>query len=410
MIDKKITNILAEKILDSRKNPTLKVSVYVGETVGTFEVPSGASTGKYEACELRDGESGKSDVSKAVHKVSFDINKALIGIDVDQQKKIDELMINLDGTPQKTNLGGNSMIGVSIACAKTAAKVMNMEVYEYLKTLENMKLSRKEPFLYFNLINGGKHAATRLAFQEFHIVPQVETSSESVKISREIQEKLDGIILKEFDTLKKGDEGGVALDVDDITIPLTLMKKAVDELGYSNKIKYALDVAASSFYDHDARVYKFMGKDWTSDDMINLYVKICNDYPMISIEDPFDEEDFESFSKLQSQIGDVKLIGDDLTVTNSERLQRAINEKSVKGIIIKPNQIGTLSETLATMKLARDNDIDCIVSHRSGETMDDFIGDLVCAFGCFGIKAGALGPKERNVKYDRIIKITSKRN
>lgn len=407
MTDKKITNILAERILDSRNNPTLKVSAYVGNTVGSFEVPSGASTGKYEACELRDGESGKSDVSKAVQKVSFDINKSLIGMDINKQKQIDDLMIKLDGTPQKTNLGGNSMIGVSIACAKTAAKVMNMEVYEYLKTLEEIKPSRNEPFLYFNLINGGKHAATRLAFQEFHIVPQVKTSSESVKISKEIQEVLDGIILKEFNTLKKGDEGGVALDVEDINIPLTLMKKAVDELGYSNQIKYALDVAASSFYDHDAHVYKFMGKDWTSDDMINLYVKICNDYPMISIEDPFDEEDFESFSNLQSQIGDVKLIGDDLTVTNSERLQKAINEKSVKGIIIKPNQIGTLSETLATMKLARDNDIDCIVSHRSGETMDDFIGDLVCAFGCFGIKAGALGPKERNVKYERIIKITT---
>ena len=408
MIDKKITNILAEKILDSRKNPTLKVSVYVGETVGTFEVPSGASTGKYEACELRDGENGKSDVTKAVHKVSSDINKLLTGIDINEQKQIDELMIRQDGTPQKTNLGGNSMIGASIACAKTAAKVLGIEVYEYLKTLENIKPSRKEPFLYFNLINGGKHAATRLAFQEFHIVPQVESSSESVKISKEIQEKLDEIILKEFNTLKKGDEGGVALDVDDINIPLTLMKKAVDELGYSNQIKYALDVAASSFYNHDTNVYKFMGKDWTSNDMINLYSKICNDYPMISIEDPFDEEDFDSFAKLQEKIGDVKLIGDDLTVTNVVRLQTAINKKSVKGIIIKPNQIGTLSETLTTMKLARDNDIDCIVSHRSGETMDDFIGDLVCAFGCFGIKAGALGPKERNVKYERIIKINNK--
>lgn len=405
-MDKKITNITAEQILDSRKNPTIKVSVYVGNIVGSFEVPSGASTGKYEACELRDGESGKSGVSNAINKINTEIKNKLIGIDVVQQKEIDERMINLDGTQQKTNLGGNSMIGVSIACAKTASKVMNMEVYEYLKTLATINPSRKEPFLYFNLINGGKHAKTKLAFQEYHIVPQVETSKESVEISRNIQKKLDEIIEKEFGTITKGDEGGVALDIEDIFTPLKLMKKAVEELGYSDKIKYALDVAASSFYDHEIGIYKFMNKDWTKDEMINLYEKICMDFPMISIEDPFDEEDYESFAKLQAKIEDVKLIGDDLTVTNVKRLKKAIDQKCLKGVIIKPNQIGTLSETLETMKFARDNNIDCIISHRSGETMDDFIGDLAVAFGCFGIKAGALGPKERNVKYDRIIKIT----
>ncbi len=409
MADKKITDIKAEQILDSRKNPTLKVSVYVGDIIGSFEVPSGASTGKYEACELRDGEGGKSGVLNAINKINTIIKPILLGIEVDQQKQIDEIMIKLDGTSQKTNLGGNSMIGVSIACAKTAAKVSGMEVYEYLKTLASITSSRKEPFLYFNLINGGKHAATRLAFQEFHIVPQTGTSSESVRISQDIQKKLDEIILKELGgPIKKGDEGGVALDVEDIFVPLKLLQKAVTELVYTDKIKYALDVAASSFYDHDAGIYKFMKKDWTKDDMINLYEKICHDFPMISIEDPFDEEDFESFSKLQEKISDIKLIGDDLTVTNTVRLQKAINEKSIKGIIIKPNQIGTLTETLETMKLARNNNIDCIISHRSGETMDDFIADLACAFGCFGIKAGALGPQERNVKYERIIKITEK--
>ena len=405
-MDKKITNIKAEQILDSRKNPTLKVSVFVNDVFGSFEVPSGASTGKYEACELRDGESGKSGVSNAVNKINTEIKNALIGIDVDQQKQIDEIMIKLDGTSQKTNLGGNSMIGVSIACAKTAAKVMNMEVYEYLKTITTITPSRKEPFLYFNLINGGKHAATRLTFQEFHIVPQVETSSESVEISRNIQNRLDEILEKEFGAIIKGDEGGVALDVEDVFIPLNLMKKSVLELGYSDKVKYALDVAASSFYDHTNGVYKFMNKDWTKLEIVELYEKICTEFPMISIEDPFDEEDYESFTNLQEKIGDVKLIGDDLTVTNIKRLETAVKDKSIKGIIIKPNQIGTLSETLDTMKFARDNNIDCIVSHRSGETMDDFIGDLSVAFGCFGIKAGALGPKERNVKYERIIKIT----
>ena len=405
-MDNKITNIKAEQIIDSRKNPTLKVSVYVGDIVGSFEVPSGASTGKYEACELRDEESSKSGVSNAIAKINAELKQSLLGVDVSMQKQIDEIMINLDGTPQKTNLGGNSMIGISIACAKTAAKVLNMEVYQYLKTLSNINSSRNEPFLYFNLINGGKHAATRLAFQEYHIVPQVETSFESVEMIRNIQKKLDDILKKEFGAITKGDEGGVALDVEDILTPLVLMKKAVDELGYTDKIKYALDVAASSFYDHDDGVYKFMNKDWTTFEMIDLYEKICAEFPMQSIEDPLDEEDYEGFAMLQERIGEVKLIGDDLTVTNIKRLQIAIDDKSIKGIIIKPNQIGTLSETLSTMKLARDNKIDCIVSHRSGETMDDFIADLVCAFGCFGIKAGALGPKERDVKYERIIKIT----
>jgi enolase len=243
---KKITNIQAEQILDSRKNPTLKVSVFVGEglTVGTFEVPSGASTGKYEACELRDAEGGKSGVMNAVGKIESIIKPGLVGIEVDKQKEIDETMIKLDGTEQKTNLGGNSTIGVSIACAKAAAKEKGVEVYEYLKTLESINPSRKEPFLYFNLINGGKHAATHLAFQEFHIVPQVETSEESVRISAEIQKRLDEVLEQEFGEVKKGDEGGVALDVEDVMTPLVIMKKVVDELGYSNEIKFALDVAS----------------------------------------------------------------------------------------------------------------------------------------------------------------------
>ena len=405
-MDTKITNIIALQILDSRNNPTLKVSVYVGENVGVFEVPSGASTGKYEACELRDGESGKSSVLKAVEKINTIIKEKLLGAEITNQEEIDKIMLELDGTPQKTNLGGNSMIGVSIACAKVAAKIKGQELYEYLRTLKDIKPSRKEPFLYFNLINGGKHAKTSLAFQEFHIVPQVESSKESVSMSREIQNRLDEIIEKEFGgPLVKGDEGGIALDVNDILTPLTLMQRATKELGYDDKVKFALDVAASSFYNHEKKVYEFESKEWTTDEMINLYEKICSEFPMISIEDPLDEEDFSGFTKLQERLGNVKLIGDDLTVTNSLRLAQAIEKKSIKGIIIKPNQIGTLSETLNTMKLARDNDIDCIVSHRSGETMDDFIGDLSCAFGCFGIKAGALGPKERNIKYDRIIKI-----
>ncbi|ETB63710.1 TPA: phosphopyruvate hydratase [Candidatus Nomurabacteria bacterium] len=405
-MDKKITDIKAEQILDSRGNPTLKVSVYVGDIFKSFEVPSGASTGKYEACELRDGENGKSGVLTAIKQIEEIIKPALLGINITDQKIIDETMLNLDGTQQKTKLGGNSMIGVSIACAKTAGAILGKEVYEYLKNLRDINPSKKEPYLYFNLINGGKHAKTKLAFQEYHIVPQVDKVTESVEISKAIQNKLDEILISKYGgPLVKGDEGGVALEEEDVFVPLRLIKQAVDELGYENKIKYALDVASSSFYDEGEEVYKFMSKSFSKEEMKDLYVKMCEEFPIISIEDPFEEEDFESFTTLQAIIPEVKLIGDDLTVTNINRLDRAIREKSIKGIIIKPNQIGTLTETLNTIELARKNDIDCIISHRSGETMDDFIGDLSYAFGCFGLKSGALGPKERDIKYNRLINI-----
>lgn len=393
--------------MDSRKNPTLKVSVYAGDIVGVFEVPSGASTGKYEACELRDEDNNKSGVAKAIKKIETIIKPALLGMDVGKQALIDETMITLDGTTQKTNLGGNSMIGVSIACAKAAALSNQMEVYEYLRTIANITPSRPVPFLYFNLINGGKHASSKLAFQEYHVVPQVDKIEESVMMCRNIQKKLDEIILKKYGNLPvKGDEGGLALSVDDIFVPLALLAQAADELGYSDKIMFALDVAASSFYDNEKKIYKLMNRDFAPSDMQELYKKICADYKMISIEDPFDEEDFESFASLQNILKSELLVGDDLTVTNKDRLSMAIKDKSIKAIIIKPNQIGTLSETFATMSLARASGIDCIVSHRSGETMDDFIADLAYAFGCFGIKAGALGPRERDVKYERLIKIT----
>lgn len=405
-MSKNITNIKAEEILDSRGNPTLKVMVLVDEFIGEFDVPSGASTGKYEACELRDGENGKSGVSKAIHQIESIIKPALTGQEVDAQEKIDRMMIELDNTINKTNLGGNSMIGVSVACAKAGAKVENIETFEYLRSKYEIKASREVPFLYFNLINGGKHTKSDLAFQEYHIVPQTNDLKESVQICKDVQKKLDEIIFNEFGKIfPKGDEGGIALPVIDVISPLSLLKRVVEELGYAEKVMFALDVAASSFYDHERGVYVFMDRDWTTAEMIELYKKINNEFKMISIEDPLDEEDFLGFAQLQKELPNIKIVGDDLTVTNKERLQKAIEMKSIKAIIIKPNQIGTLTEVVETIKLARDNEIDCIVSHRSGETMDTFIGDLVYAFKCFGIKAGALGPKERDVKYERLINI-----
>jgi enolase len=406
-MSKNITNISAEEILDSRGNPTLKVLVSADDYIGEFDVPSGASTGKYEACELRDGENGKSGVTKAIHQIENVIKPVLLGKDISKQEEIDKEMIDLDNTMNKTNLGGNSMIGVSIACAKASAKEKNIEIYQYLRESYDIKPSKETPFLYFNLINGGKHTKSDLAFQEYHIVPQTTDTKEAVFMCKEIQKKLDEIIFNEFGKIfPKGDEGGIALPVIDVISPLSLLKRVVEELGLGDKIMFALDVAASSFYDHARGVYVFMNKDWTRDEMIELYKKINEEYKMISIEDPLDEEDFEGFALLQNALPNVKIVGDDLTVTNKDRLQRAIENKSIRAIIIKPNQIGTLTETIETIKLARDNDIDCIVSHRSGETMDTFISDLVYAFKCFGIKAGALGPKERDIKYERLINIT----
>ena len=406
-MSKKITNITAVEILDSRKNPTLRVSTFADNYKGIFEVPSGASTGKYEACELRDENNSKSGVNKAINQIETAIKPALIGLEIDNQAQIDETMLKLDGTPQKTNLGGNSMIGVSIAASKAAAYSKEIEIYQYLRELANIKKSKEKPFLYFNLINGGKHTNTDLAFQEYHIVPQTENLEESTNICNEVEKKLSEIILKEFgQNFQKGDEGGIALPVSDVIKPLLLLKEAVDSLNYTDKVMFAMDVAASSFYSKKEDHYYFMNKSWSRDEMLELYEKIISDFPIISIEDPLDEEDFEGFALIQKNMPEIKIIGDDLTVTNKERLKKAIKSKSIKGIIIKPNQIGTLTETIETIRLARENNIDCIVSHRSGETMDTFIGDLTYAFGCYGIKAGALGPKERNVKYERLINIT----
>jgi len=405
-MNKGITDIKAEQILDSKKNPTLKVSVFVENIVGSFEVPSGAPRNKYEAHELRDGEDNKSGLSKAIYQIENTIKPALLGIDITSQFEIDKIMLDLDGTKQKTILGGNSMIGVSIAVAKTAAMIEKMETFEYLHTLKKIKPSRLIPYLYFNLISGGKHSSTKLAFQEYHVVPQCNSIQESIDMCKNIQSKLEGLLKEEFGELQtKSDEGVMLLPAEDVILPLGMLKKVVDDLGYTDKIKFALDVRASSFYNFKHDTYKFMDKDWTSDELLDLYRQVDLEFPIISIEDPFDEEDFNSFSKLQEIFSDVKVIGDNLTVTNIDRLEKAIKQKSIRGIIIKPNQIGTLSETLETMKLARDNDIDCIISHRSGETIDDFISDLAYAFGCFGIKAGALGTKERDVKYERLIKI-----
>jgi enolase len=404
-MENKITKITVEEIKDSRGNPTIKVVVWVGDLFGSFSVPSGASTGFHEAHELRDGD-GKG-VTNALGKINNTIIPALIGQNIFEQKKIDEIMLELDGTPNKDNLGGNSMIGVSIACAKVAAKLKGIETYEYLQTLAEIKSSRQTPYLYMNLINGGKHAKNDLAFQEYHVVPMVENVEEAVNMGIAIQNSLKKIIQSELgdESTSLGDEGGYAPKMSDIRKPLEFLVKAIKENNLEGRVRLALDVAASSFY-YDG-VYKVDGKDISRDELMNIYDSLIKEFNLFSIEDPFDEEDFNDFEKLKEGHRDFYVVGDDLTVTNKLLLMKAIDDESINAMIIKPNQVGTLTETLETMKFARENGVELIVSHRSGETDDDFIADLAFAFHCFGLKAGAPTKMERMVKYKRLIEISN---
>jgi enolase len=403
-MENKITKILAEEIKDSRGNPTLKVTVWSGNNSGSFSVPSGASTGAHEAHELRDSDN--KGVKNAIEKVNNIIAPALIGADILNQKEIDRIMLALDGTPNKDNLGGNSMIGVSIACAKVAAKVSEVEVFEHLRTLAEIKPSRRVPHLYMNLINGGKHAQNGLAFQEYHIVSNTLDAEEAVNIGIKIQKSLKKIIANDLgdDSLMLGDEGGYAPKTSNIRKPLEYLTQAIKENDLGDKVRLALDVASSSFYSDEK--YKVDGKEINKEELADIYDSLIKEFDLLSIEDPFDEEDFKSFAKLKEDQDGLIIVADDLTVTNKVLLEEAINKKSINGMIIKPNQIGTLSETLETMRLARENNIELIVSHRSGETDDDFIADLAYAFGCFGLKSGSPVKPERMVKYQRLIEIS----
>jgi enolase len=403
-MENKITKIKAEEIKDSRGNPTIKITVGVEGISASFSVPSGASTGVHEACELRD-EDGRG-VKDVINKVNFVIAQALIGQNVLDQKGIDKIMMELDGTPNKSNLGGNAIIGVSIACAKVAAKVSNMEVFEYLRTLNKIKSSRNTPYLYMNLINGGKHTKTDLAFQEYHIVPNTQDVSLAFEIGIKFQNSLKEIIKEEFgeESITLGDEGGFAVKTNDIRKPLEIFSKVLKNNGLEGKVRFAVDVASSSFYKDN--VYKVGDKNISKEELKNIYDSLISEFNLLSIEDPFNEEDFSSFRNLKESQKNTLVVGDDLTVTNIILLKKAIENRSISAMIIKPNQIGTLSETLETMRLARENNIELIVSHRSGETDDDFIADLVYAFGCFGLKAGSPLKIERRVKYERLIKIS----
>ncbi len=402
-----ITDVHARELLDSRGNPTLAVTVATASGDGTFAVPSGASTGAHEALELRDGDAKRFDgkgVSKAVANVNGEIAAALKGMDAADQRAIDAKLLALDGTPNKSRLGGNALVGASIACAKAAAAAAQKPVFEYLRTLATIAPSRSVPYLGLNLINGGKHAAGKLAFQEYKVVPQTESIEEALIIGTAILHTLKKEIIASVGptSANVGDEGGFAPDLDSVRKPLELFMLAAEKTGYTNKVKFAMDIAASSFWVDGA--YEVDGKRISPAELETLIRGIIRDFPMLYIEDPFHEEAFDDFARLNADCG-IVIVGDDLTVTNVERLKTAIEKKSISGIIIKPNQVGTLTETLYTMTLARNNGIECVVSHRSGETSDDFIADLAYAFGTFAIKTGAPQRGERVAKYNRLWEI-----
>jgi len=403
-MENKITKVSAEEIKDSRRNSTIKVTAWAGDAFGSFAVPSGASTGIHEAHELRDAD-GRG-VNTAITNVINIISQALQGKDVFNQREIDDILIKRDGTPNKDNLGGNAMIGASIACAKLAARISGQETFEYLRTLANIKPSKEIPYLYMNLINGGKHAKNDLAFQEYHIVPETEDAAEAVNIGIKIQHSLKEIIAEELGekSLVLGDEGGFALQTSDIRRPLIFLSEAIKKNNLKDKVRLALDVAASAFYQ-DGK-YKVEGRELAKEELMDIYDSLISEFKLLSIEDPFEEEDFESFQQLSESHPELLVVGDDLTVTSLSRLEKAIGDKSINAMIIKPNQIGTLMEMLQTMKLAREKKIELIVSHRSGETEDDFIADLSYAFGVFGLKAGSPIKPERMVKYQRLIEIS----
>lgn len=400
-----ITSITAREILDSRAKPTLEVLIRCGDAIGTFGVPSGASTGSTEAKELRDADGHMRTALKNIEEV---IAPALLGKDAAHQQEIDDALLALDGTHDKSRLGGNAMIGVSIAAAKAAAAAKDMPVFAHLRTLASMSASRPVPYLYMNYINGGKHvpAGTEtVSFQEHLIVPDTTNITEALAIARAVGDTLETIIRDVYgDTASAsmGDEGGYIIPEVRYEQPFMLLMRAIAESGNEGKVRLATDVAASSFYH--AGTYTVDGRCVDARTLESMHAHIAATYPILSIEDPFEEGAQDDFVALQRGMS-ARVMGDDLTTTNAERIARAADAGAIKAVIIKPNQVGTLSETLDAMQAARMRGVDCVVSHRSGETMDDFVADLAFAFGAFGLKAGSLRRPERTAKYERLAAI-----
>ena len=401
-----IKDIYAHEILDSRGNPTVECTVELENgSKGTASVPSGASTGINEALELRDNDDKRyhgNGVLKAVDNVNKIIKKALIG-KVCEQNKIDAELKRLDGTEFKTNLGANAILSVSLACLKAAANASNKELFEYVS---NGKVTMPIPMM--NIINGGKHADSGLDFQEFMIVPVVKSFKERLRAGSEIFHTLKDLLKNKHMSVAVGDEGGFAPKLDSNEDAIKVIVDAIKLSGYEpgKDVFIALDVAATSMYDKETKKYSLDGKKVDSTTLLNYYINIINNYPIISIEDPFEEQDFETLATFTSLVGNnIMIVGDDYFVTNPKFLRKGIDNKAANAILLKANQIGTITEMIETILIAKKANYKMIISHRSGETLDTFISDLAVGLSIPYIKAGSLSRGERIAKYNRLLSI-----
>lgn len=406
-----IDSIKALQILDSRGNPTIKVCVStVSGAYGTAAVPSGASTGEHEAHELRDKEPeyGGKGVLKAISNIENIIAEILVGhYSVTDQRDIDRVLSQADGTKNKSNLGANAILGVSLAVANAAADFFALPLYQYIGGMSAYLL----PTPMMNILNGGAHAKNGLDFQEFMIMPVgAECFSDAIRMGSEIFHSLKNVLNNKDLSTAVGDEGGFAPDISSAEEALELITIAVKNAGYNagKDVLFALDAASSEFFNSEDGLYHFEGKTLTPEQMIDFYVNLCGKYPIISIEDALQENDFENTAVLTKKIGkNVQLVGDDLFVTNVERLKNGINKGAANSILIKPNQIGTLTETIDAIVTAKRANYTAVMSHRSGETEDTTIADIAVALNMGQIKTGSLSRSERTAKYNRLIEIES---
>ncbi len=412
----KIKRIHAREILDSRGNPTVEAEVILDNSVESrASVPSGASTGDYEAVELRDNDQGRylgKGVIKAVENVNNIIAPELIGEDIFNQEKIDNIMLNLDGTNNKSKLGANAILSVSIASLRAASICNKSYMYKLLSNKNNFIM----PMPMMNVLNGGSHADNNVDIQEFMIVPVgAHSFKHSLQMGVEVFHSLKSILKNKNLSTAVGDEGGFAPNLKSNEEALTLLSKAVEKSGYNldRDIHFALDVASSELYDIKTSKYNLLSEneEYNSEELINYYKDLCNKYPIISIEDGLDQNDWKGWIKMNDIIGNkVQLVGDDLTVTNTEKLKKAISEKAINAILIKLNQIGTVTETLEAIQLAQDNNLGVVISHRSGETEDVTISDLAVGTSAGQIKTGSLARTDRVAKYNQLLRIEEQIN
>ncbi|NUU99146.1 enolase [Marinitoga sp. 1154] len=404
-----IVAVNAREVLDSRGNPTVEAVVeLVSGATGKAIVPSGASTGKFEALELRDGDKSRfkgKGVLTAVKNINEIIAKELVGLNAFDQPLIDKVMLELDGTENKSKLGANAILAVSMAVARAAADSLGLPLYKYLGG-PNAKVL---PVPLMNIINGGEHADNNLDIQEFMIVPAgFDKFSDALRAGAEVFHSLKSLLKKEGHVTAVGDEGGFAPNLNSNEEAIQFIIKAIEDAGYKagEHVFIALDCAASEYYDEEKKVYNIDGKELTAEEAMEYYEMLVDKYPIVSIEDPFDQEDWEAYKKFTEKVGNkVQIVGDDLYVTNVKRLQKGIDMKASNSILIKLNQIGSVTETLDTMELAMKSNMTNVVSHRSGESEDTFIADLTVAMNAGFIKTGSLSRSERIAKYNQLLRI-----